>query len=180
MTKYILKENKIITDDNVVIIESENTNQLENLLELLNDLQSKLDYDKSGAFSRYKLTEDFKKQKWNFIYVDLNNLKTVNDTMGHVKGDEHIEAVVNLLKGYGNTYRQGGDEFVLLLDDEALVQKFAHENYKNPYFSFGIVLKHEYENAFQAYTLADKRMYENKFENKCLFKPEWYFLNLIK
>ncbi len=172
MIKYFLKDNKIITDDNVVIIESENKEQLENLANLLNDLHRKLEYDISGAFSRYKLTEDFQKQKWNFVYVDLNNLKKINDTLGHTKGDEYIADVVSVLKTYGNTYRQGGDEFVLLLDDESVVQKFSHENCKNNSFSFGIVLKHEYENVRQAYTLADKRMYENKCEKKCLYKPD--------
>lgn len=53
--------------------------------------------------------------------VDLNNLKQVNDTLGHPMGDKLICELVNCLEGafgsLGNIYRYGGDEFVVIIED---------------------------------------------------------------
>ena len=50
--------------------------------------------------------------------VDVNGLKTANDTMGHDAGDELIcgtaRCVENTLGRGGQTFRIGGDEFVVL------------------------------------------------------------------
>ena len=49
---------------------------------------------------------------------DVNNLKYVNDTYGHQKGDEMIRRVADALSEHlgplGKCYRIGGDEFVFL------------------------------------------------------------------
>lgn len=49
---------------------------------------------------------------------DVNNLKYVNDTYGHQKGDEMIRQVADALSEHlgplGKCYRIGGDEFVFL------------------------------------------------------------------
>ncbi len=49
---------------------------------------------------------------------DVNNLKYVNDTYGHQKGDEMIRRVADSLREHlgplGKCYRIGGDEFVFL------------------------------------------------------------------
>ena len=54
----------------------------------------------------------------SLIFLDLDNLKMVNDTFGHSKGDLLIKEVSNLLKGClskaDHVFRIGGDEFVLL------------------------------------------------------------------
>ena len=52
------------------------------------------------------------------VSIDLNNLKMINDTYGHAKGDEAICATVNAVdkvvpKGC-LLYRIGGDEFMIL------------------------------------------------------------------
>ena len=56
--------------------------------------------------------------------VDLNNLKQINDTLGHPTGDKLICDLVNCLEGafgpIGNIYRYGGDEFVVILDDSSM------------------------------------------------------------
>lgn len=52
-------------------------------------------------------------------FIDINNLKLINDSFGHDKGDELIERVSNILKTYmkQNDYliRIGGDEFLMVL-----------------------------------------------------------------
>lgn len=53
--------------------------------------------------------------------VDLNNLKQVNDTLGHPTGDKLICALANCLedafRDLGTIYRYGGDEFVVIIED---------------------------------------------------------------
>lgn len=51
--------------------------------------------------------------------IDLDELKTVNDTFGHEAGDEHLVVIaaklVSLLRRDDVVFRWGGDEFVLVL-----------------------------------------------------------------
>lgn len=55
------------------------------------------------------------------LVVDLDNFKNVNDTLGHVAGDQLIISVATRLletfKGYDIIGRIGGDEFVIFLKD---------------------------------------------------------------
>ena len=52
---------------------------------------------------------------------DVNNLKVVNDTMGHKAGDELIQSACALLCDmflHSSVYRIGGDEFLVFLEGE--------------------------------------------------------------
>lgn len=68
-------------------------------------------------------------------FVDMDNLKYINDTYGHSGGDVALKSVGYILREYEKKYdgvvgRYGGDEFVLLLtdlDDEAELRSVLDE-----------------------------------------------------
>ena len=64
-----------------------------------------------------KLDDDFV-----LFAIDVNGLKTVNDTMGHSAGDELIKGAADCLalsiRHGGKTYRTGGDEFMAIVHTE--------------------------------------------------------------
>lgn len=56
--------------------------------------------------------------------MDLDHFKTVNDTHGHIAGDEVLQAVVAMagkrLRAYDSMFRYGGEEFLFCLPDMAI------------------------------------------------------------
>ncbi len=63
------------------------------------------------------------------LWLDLDYFKTINDTLGHARGDQALMVVAEVLKDNLRTYDQasrwGGDEFLVLLapcDEAALAQ----------------------------------------------------------
>ena len=62
----------------------------------------------------------------SYIMMDANNLKTINDTLGHNKGDELIITIAKCMRkavGHnGQCYRIGGDEFVIILKNKTAAE----------------------------------------------------------
>ncbi len=118
----------------------------------------------------------------DFVYMslDVNSLKTVNDTLGHEAGDELIcgaaECMKNAFSKYGKIYRFGGDEFVGLIyadrdlfqmlceDFDRYVGRWQGNLVKTISVSYGYVYSSEAKgkNMTEIANLADKRMYESK------------------
>lgn len=73
------------------------------------------------------------------VYIDLDNFKTVNDTLGHSTGDQVLKSVVHFFRKHLRetdvTARLGGDEFALLLpetgiEESKVVLGKLHDNFQ--------------------------------------------------
>ncbi|MGZ3181173.1 MAG: EAL domain-containing response regulator [Telluria sp.] len=128
-----------------------------------------------------------KKTELAVMFIDLDRFKLVNDTLGHVKGDELLQQVAVRLKDClrrGDTLaRQGGDEFTIVLpelrdraDATAIAGKFL-ESLEAPFqldghevhisASIGIaVYPHDGDNIDELLRHADIAMYQVKASGK--------------
>jgi diguanylate cyclase (GGDEF)-like protein len=70
-----------------------------------------------GALARANATG----QKLGLLFVDVDNFKSINDTLGHNYGDRVLQGIAERLreaaKGRALIARLGGDEFTILLED---------------------------------------------------------------
>ena len=112
--------------------------------------------------------------------IDINGLKTVNDTYGHAAGDELIcgaaKCIQKVFSPYGFCYRTGGDEFIVLAyaghnHAEALVHQLADEAaawegklIHTLSLSVGYALASDHKNvsAEKLIIFADEKMYADK------------------
>ena len=130
------------------------------------------------------------KQPMALMYIDLDNFKHINDTLGHHSGDELLLRVAQRLSALvraGDTLsRQGGDEFVLLLPecDQAAASQVANKLIEQAGCSFrvgaheltatlsvGIALyPHDGDTLDELARCADMAMYQAKHEGRSTFR----------
>ncbi len=145
--------------------------------------------DMTGLFNRRAYDEDCSQlvasdsvSEITIVMMDVNGLKAVNDTYGHMSGDELIigaaKCMHTAMSELGKVYRIGGDEFVALLkctgqELKDMLQTLEHlikrwtETHKNELtISKGVVVAEEHKNLTfdELKELADKLMYEEKDE----------------
>ncbi len=83
-------------------------------------------------YNRRKIDEilhNLKNKKFSLILLDIDNFKNINDTYGHLKGDEILIKLANLLKLNLNSNdeigRWGGEEFLIICkntsEEQALI-----------------------------------------------------------
>lgn len=120
---------------------------------------------------------------FTIVALDVNGLKTVNDEIGHLAGDELIcgaaECISECFKNAGTSYRMGGDEFLVLIEDktqdvESLIQNLKNctalwngNTVKKLSISMGYVSTEEisdftFDKMNDLIKMSDKRMYADK------------------
>lgn len=115
---------------------------------------------------------------YRIVGFDINNLKKVNDGMGHTYGDDLIMTISGLLmQNYEHLFRTGGDEFVAVTDlsdptedklkaiDETLAQKSVGSKIVYQ-VAYGWADSTEAGSYKEVSDIADERMYENKKRKK--------------
>ncbi|WP_286265734.1 sensor domain-containing protein [Thalassotalea atypica] len=118
-----------------------------------------------------------------FVFIDLDNFKMINDTHGHIIGDEVLIGTANRLKHCTReadlVTRMGGDEFLVVMsgvEDKSSLKIMADKllkEFNSPFkikkelipveASFGVsVYANDNEDAYTLIQLADEAMYEAK------------------
>lgn len=110
-------------------------------------------------------------QALSCVYVDVNGLHEMNNTQGHVAGDQMLQFVGQALqKAFGerSSFRIGGDEFVafaLAEGEEAVREKIARVQLQAEEKSYHVSIGYAAGSAKDVSSLismAEKRMYEAK------------------
>lgn len=131
-----------------------------------------------------KILNEIENKPIGIIVCDLDNLKIINDTMGHVYGDKLLINFGNLLKRElqdSVVTRFGGDEFVILLENKTKceVEKtyFSLNQSMNDFNKYNQTIKIQASIGWAysqtslgsmeyIFNMADEMMYENKINKK--------------
>ena len=119
------------------------------------------------------------------VVCDVNDLKTINDSLGHIEGDAHIKnatAMICHTWTHSPVFRIGGDEFAVVLQGEDYANRnILMDNFKARVLenrrSGGIVIAvgmSDYDpdadsRVAEVFDRADNMMYENK----ATLKGDW-------
>ncbi len=128
--------------------------------------------------------------KFSVVMIDINNLKYINDSFGHEKGDLYIKGCCSIackVFEHSPVYRIGGDEFVVILQDNdferrqmlyAKIMIEFHNAYmaknKEPWERFtASVGMSDYVNYDSEYKDTFKRADDNMYQSKLKFKEKY-------
>ncbi|NNH25744.1 sensor domain-containing diguanylate cyclase [Acinetobacter terrestris] len=111
------------------------------------------------------------------FFIDINNLKEVNDNLGHIVGDQLIQQAAHVLRDTVRSNdivaRLGGDEFVILSREnnkagaerlfKRIVDAFSHTTIS---IAIGFSMRQPSRGLLLAAEQADKKMFEHKRQMK--------------
>ena len=132
------------------------------------------------------------RNQYAIVCFDLNDLKKVNDTLGHVQGDNLIQNAARLIYDVfhknSTVGRMGGDEFIAIvsctetevMNDllEQLEQKMKDVNQNIKEFEVSLAYGYAFSTELKeiesekVYQMADGRMYEKKKQMKRQMKKQ--------
>ncbi len=149
----------------------------------------------TGLLSRKEgeksITLSMKQQPGCLAFIDLDNLKRTNDTMGHLAGDYALRTVGEVLSEHGQDaviLRMGGDEFVYYMPgaDKAeaearisrIIDSFEKKRAQDAYLavstlSIGLCMTNLEDVYTEVLKKADRALYYVKQSGKC----GYYFYN---
>lgn len=145
-------------------------------------------YNRNGLKIKInKLLEDKNIAQYALIFIDLDDLKQVNDVYGHYCGDLYLKQMTNVLKTISGEKclvgRLGGDEFIAFFHHYDSMEKLnndinqlneirdqivllADDHSVNLAFSYGVCYGTESTDLQRMIEIADYKMYENKRKRK--------------
>ena len=110
--RRLIKENKRLFEENERLAVTDPLTGLNNRHKLQDTLASEL--ERAGRYSR----------PLSIIMIDMDDLKLINDTLGHPAGDEALkkvaDAIQKCIRKVDLATRFGGDEFVIVLPEADL------------------------------------------------------------
>ena len=99
--------------------------QIKNQEKLTQELRIRSDYDvvstlkNRNAFASFAQQIEKQKTPVSILACDIDGLKIINDTLGHVVGDKIIRKAAEVLREASpvtaQAFRMGGDEFIVLI-----------------------------------------------------------------
>ncbi|MCW2750171.1 MAG: diguanylate cyclase with sensor [Aeromicrobium sp.] len=113
-------------------------------------------------------------QRFTLAFIDVDGLKSVNDTLGHDAGDDLLRTVVrsvrDVVRDYDVIVRYGGDEFICGMADVATSEVIARFDKANlalraadhSSVSVGVVERKRGEGLASLIDRADTAMYEGR------------------
>ncbi|MEG1846505.1 MAG: diguanylate cyclase, partial [Oscillospiraceae bacterium] len=142
--------------------------------------------NRTAFLEKMSTIEPSEKNKVTVAMFDINNLKVINDTLGHLVGDAMIrhcaKALKNTIRPNDELYRIGGDEFVVImfheneLDIKQLKNRFCRtlEKENSEFLSYELSVAYGYatfiegsdKNIFETLARADEKMYICKKRQK--------------
>ena len=138
-------------------------------------------YNRRYFLKKLNKSENIDSKNLSIIVADVNNLKDINDNLGHKKGDEYILSTVNILRSElrktDQIARIGGDEFIVFLPDtgkkeckqvvKRLEKRIAEHELEYFSVAFGFISNsNNFNNLEEMINVADNKMYSNKKEMK--------------
>lgn len=124
LTQYPIDERERDTTKLLILTDVTQTHMLQELEKV--QLLEKSNIDQlTGLYNKQYLLGKFKAHTENagvtaLIFIDVDDFKSINDTYGHLVGDEVLRALAACIKGNvratNAAIRFGGDEFVILLE----------------------------------------------------------------
>lgn len=160
-------------------IEANEMNELAHR-DALTGVGSKLAYDQQVK----KLNEEIRQgsARFGIVMVDMNDLKRLNDTYGHERGNDAIKttcAIICDVFQHSPVYRFGGDEFVVIVKGrdydqiEQRIEQFTSaaraadgQPWEKVNASIGYALYQDDDRVEDVFRRADHQMYEQKREMK--------------
>ena len=143
----------------------------------------------TGLYNRSSFDEKLNKynqEKYlplGIIMGDVNGLKLVNDTLGHLEGDKLIKSISNVLRDVcsnrGSVFRWGGDEFMILLPNcseqlcenimKEILDKCKHYDYEFIQLSIALgesVKNSTSQNIYECIKEVEEKVYRRKLLDK--------------
>jgi len=147
----------------------------------LTNIGNRAYYDES--LERAILQSSRSHQGLSLMVLDINDFKIINDTFGHLKGDQVLQhfagVLIKSIRTSDTVFRLGGDEFALILQPgdtksvSKVIARLSVEIKRNSFltelnFSSSIGFSHWQMGltANDLFSIADQNLYINKASNK--------------